>query len=101
MSLLLFSSQSVYPAIGLNNLISASISLLSDRFRDQFPLPYIRTGTAIKFNIVTVIKFRRLRWEGHIVRMEESRSVFKILTGTLTGKRPLGSPRRIWRTVLE
>ena len=48
MSVLLFLSQSVYPAIGLKNLISAaSIFLLSDRFRDQFSLPYIRTGTAI------------------------------------------------------
>ena len=41
-------SQSVYPAVGLKNLISAaSIFLLSDRFRDQFSLPYIRTGTVI------------------------------------------------------
>jgi len=43
-----------------------------------------------------VIKSRRLRWAGHIVRMEEGRSVFKILTGTTTGKRPLGRSRRIW-----
>ena len=28
--------------------------------------------------------------------MEESRSAFKILTGTPTGKRPLGRPRRRW-----
>ena len=28
--------------------------------------------------------------------MEEGRSVFKILTGRHTGKRPLGRPRRIW-----
>ena len=28
--------------------------------------------------------------------MEEGRSAFKILTGTPTGKRPLGSPRRRW-----
>ena len=48
MSLLLFLSKSVYPAIGLENLISAaSIFLLSDQFRDQFSLPYIKTGTAI------------------------------------------------------
>ena len=46
--------------------------------------------------IVRVIKSRRLRWAGHEGRMEESRSPFKILTGTLTGKRPLGRPRRRW-----
>ena len=28
--------------------------------------------------------------------MEEGRSVFKILTSTSTGKRPLGRPRRRW-----
>ena len=32
-------------------------------------------------NIVRVIKSRRLRWAGHVARMEESRSAFKILTG--------------------
>jgi hypothetical protein len=35
-----------------------------------------------------VIKFRRLRWVGHVVRMEEGRSVFEILTGKPTEKRP-------------
>jgi len=48
------------------------------------------------FNIVRVIKSRRLRWAGHVARMEESRSAFKILTGKPTGKRPLGRPRRRW-----
>ena len=30
--------------------------------------------------IVRVIKARRLRWEGHVARMEEGRSALKILT---------------------
>ena len=33
---------------------------------------------------------------GHVARMEEGRSAFKVLTGKSTGKRPLGRPRRIW-----
>ena len=37
-------------------------------------------------NIVRVIKSRRLKCAGHVVRMEESRSAFKILTSKLTGK---------------
>ena len=41
-------------------------------------------------NIVTVIKSRRLRWAGHIARVEEARSDFKILTGKATGKRSFG-----------
>ena len=43
-----------------------------------------------------MIKSRRLRLAGHVTRMEEGRSVFKTLTGTLAGKRPLGRPRRRW-----
>ena len=45
-------------------------------------------------NIVRVIKSRRLRWAGHVARMEDGRSVFNILAGKPTGKRPLGRSRR-------
>ena len=37
-----------------------------------------------------------MRWTGHVVRMEERRSAFKILTGVSTGNRPLERPRRRW-----
>ena len=47
-------------------------------------------------NIVKVNKSRRLRWAGHVARMEEGRSAFKILTGKPTGERPLGRPRHRW-----
>ena len=47
-------------------------------------------------NIFKVTKSRRLRWAGHVARMEEGRSAFKNLTGKPTGKRPLGRPRRRW-----
>ena len=43
-----------------------------------------------------MIKSRRLRWAGHVARMEEGKSAFKILTGKPTGKRPLGRPRLRW-----
>jgi len=36
-------------------------------------------------NIMRVIKSRRLRWAGHVARMEEGRSAFIILTGKPTG----------------
>ena len=47
-------------------------------------------------NIVRLIKSRRLRWAGHLVRLEEGRSAFIILTGRPkpTGKRPFGRARR-------
>ena len=47
-------------------------------------------------SIVREIKCRKLRWAGHVARMEEGRSAFKILTGKPIGWRPLGRPRRRW-----
>ena len=45
-------------------------------------------------NRVRVIKSRRMRLTGHVARMEEVKSAFKILTGTPAGKRFLGRSRR-------
>ena len=47
-------------------------------------------------NIVRVIKSRRMRWAGHVARMEEGRGVHKVLVGKPEGKIPLGRPRRRW-----
>ena len=47
-------------------------------------------------NTVRVIKSRRLRWAGHVAKIEEGRSAFKILTCIPTGKTPLGKPRHRW-----
>ena len=43
-----------------------------------------------------MIKSRRLTWAGHVARMEEGRSAFKILAGKPIGKRSLGRPRSRW-----
>ena len=47
-------------------------------------------------NLGRMIKSRRLRWAGHVIRMEEGRSAFNILTGKPTGKIPLGRCTRRW-----
>ena len=47
-------------------------------------------------NIVRVIKSRRMRWAGHVVRMGEERAVYRVLVGKPEGKRPLGRPRSRW-----
>jgi hypothetical protein len=47
-------------------------------------------------NIVRVIKSRRMRWAGHVARMEGGRDVYRVLVGKLEGRRPLGRPRRRW-----
>ena len=44
--------------------------------------------------ILKLIKTSKVRWAGHVARMEESRSAFKILTGTPTAKRPFERLRR-------
>jgi hypothetical protein len=47
-------------------------------------------------NIVRVVKSRRMRWAGHVVRMGEGRAVHRVLVGRPEGKRPLGRPKRRW-----
>ena len=47
-------------------------------------------------NIVRVIKWRRMRWVGHVARMGEERGAYRVLVGKPEGKRPLGRPRRRW-----
>jgi hypothetical protein len=47
-------------------------------------------------NIVRVMKWRRMRWAGHVACMGEERGVYRVLVGKLEGKRPLGRPRRRW-----
>jgi transcription termination factor 2 len=47
-------------------------------------------------SIIRIIKSRRMRWVGHVARMEEKRNVYRSLVGKPEGKRPLGRPRRRW-----
>jgi hypothetical protein len=47
-------------------------------------------------SIIRMIKSRRMRWAGHVVRMLEKRNAYRILVGKQEGKRPLGRPRRRW-----
>ena len=47
-------------------------------------------------NIVRVVKSRRMRWAGHVARMEERRGIYRVLVGKPEGKRPRGRPRRSW-----
>jgi transcription termination factor 2 len=52
-------------------------------------------------HIVGVIKSRRMRWAGHVARMEEGRGVYRVFVGRLEGKRPLGRPRRRWENNIK
>jgi hypothetical protein len=46
-------------------------------------------------DIVKFITFKRLKWAGHIIRMDNSRIPKKVLDGKLHG-RPVGRPRLRW-----
>jgi hypothetical protein len=52
-------------------------------------------------DIITVIKIRRLEWLGHIIRMDETRSVKKIFDGKLEGRSGRGRPRLRWINNVE
>jgi hypothetical protein len=47
-------------------------------------------------NIIRMMKLRRMRWAGHVARMEEKRIACRVLVGKPEGRRPLGRPRRRW-----
>jgi hypothetical protein len=47
-------------------------------------------------SIIRIMKSRRMRWAGHVVRMGEKRNAYRLLVGKPEGKRPLGRPRRRW-----
>jgi hypothetical protein len=48
------------------------------------------------WNVVRVIKSRRMRWAGHVARTGEGRGAYGVLIGRPEGKRPLGRPRCRW-----
>ena len=60
--------------------------LHNEELNDLYSLP----------NIVRVVKSIRMRWAGHVARMEEDRGVHRVLVGKSERKRPLGRPKRRW-----
>jgi hypothetical protein len=50
----------------------------------------------IDCTLIRMIKSSRMRWEGHVARMGEKSSLYRILVGKPEGKRPLGRTRRRW-----
>jgi hypothetical protein len=43
-----------------------------------------------------MIKSRRMRWAGHVLRMGENRNAYMILVEKPEEKRPLGRPKHRW-----
>jgi hypothetical protein len=66
----------------------------------------IRTNSELMTNyksqdVVTAIKIRRLEWLGHVIGMNETRSVRKIFEQKLEGRRGKGRPRLGWINDVE
>jgi hypothetical protein len=52
-------------------------------------------------DIVWVIRSRIIRWEGHVARMGNRRSSYRVLVGRPEGKRPLAKPRCRWENNIK
>ena len=47
-------------------------------------------------SISNVVRSHRLRWAGHVARMEEGSLAKDLMLGRPEGRRPLGRPRKRW-----
>ena len=52
-------------------------------------------------NTIRNLKSRRLRWVGHVARMEQFRNAYRVLVVKSEARRLLGWPRRRWEDVLK
>ena len=52
-------------------------------------------------NNIRNVKSRRLRWAGHVARMDQFRNAYRILVGKPESKRHVGRPRRTWEDNIE
>jgi hypothetical protein len=60
--------------------------LHNEKLRDLYSSP----------SIIRIIKSRRMRLAGHVARMGEKKTSYRLLVGKPEGKRPLGRPRHRW-----
>ena len=64
---------------------------MDEELNDLYPSP----------NVVRMIKSIRVRWAGHVVRMGDRRSVYRVLVGKPEGKRPFVRPRHRWEVNIK
>jgi hypothetical protein len=51
-------------------------------------------------SIIRIMKARRMRWVGHVARIEGKRNAYRLLVGKPEGRRPLGRRWIILRWIL-
>jgi hypothetical protein len=52
-------------------------------------------------SMIRVIKSRKMRWVGHVARMEKRGGAYRVLVGKRDGKRRLGKPRHRWENNIK
>jgi hypothetical protein len=52
-------------------------------------------------SIIRKMKSRTVRLAGHVARMREMRTAYRILVGNPEGRKPLGRPRRRWENNIK
>jgi hypothetical protein len=52
-------------------------------------------------NIIRVIKPRRMKWAGHVARIEECAEAHRVSVRKNEGRRPLGRSRRRWENNIK
>jgi hypothetical protein len=60
--------------------------LHSGKLRDLYSSP----------SIIRIIRPRRMRWEGHVVRIGEKRNAYRLLVGKPEGRKQLVKARHGW-----
>ena len=52
-------------------------------------------------DVIWLIKFRRMKWEEHVARMEDMRVVYRILVGKPEGRILLERYKRRWNDTIK
>jgi len=72
------------------------------KFRRYIPHTHTHTHTHYPYTALYNTAYsRRIRWAGHVPRMEEKGGVYRILVGELVEKRPFGRPKRRWENNIK
>ena len=69
--------------------------ILHVSWRDKIPNKTIRERTGQE-DIENIIRKRRLKWMGHVCRMDEDRRVKQVMSWNSGGRRKRGRPRKNW-----
>jgi hypothetical protein len=69
-----------------NEVMEGQKKLLNEELRDLYS----------SLSIIRMMKWRRMRWAGHVARMKEKRNAYRLLVGKPEGRGPLRRRNRKW-----